>query len=78
MNIGLEEVFLEGKKKKGRKKKKNSGVPIMAQQKLIRLGTMRLPGGSLSLLSGLRIWRCHELWYRLQMRLVSGVAMALA
>ena len=29
---------------------------------------------SLALLSGLRIQRCHELWYRLQTRLGSGVA----
>ena len=50
----------------------------MVQQKQIRLGTMRLRVGSLTLLSGLRIWRCHELWYRLQMRLGSRVAVALA
>ena len=33
---------------------------------------------SLALLSGLRIWRCHELWCRSQMRLRSAVAVALA
>ena len=37
------------------------GVPIMAQWKEIRLGTMRLQVQSLALLSGLRIWCCHEL-----------------
>ena len=47
----------------------------------IRLGTMRLRVPSLASLSrlrisGLRIWRCRELWYRLQMRLRSGVAVA--
>ena len=36
----------------------------MAQQKQIRLGTVRLWVHSLALLSGLRIWCCHELWCR--------------
>ena len=40
----------------------------MAQQKQIRLGTMRLQVQSLPSLSGLRIWRCCELWCRLKMR----------
>ena len=34
---------------------------------------MRLQVPSLALLSGLRIWRCCELWCRLQMRLRSCV-----
>ena len=34
---------------------------IVAQQKQIRLGTMRLWVGSLASLSGLGIQRCHEL-----------------
>jgi len=33
---------------------------------------------SLASLSGLRIWRCYELWCRLQMRLGSGVSVAVA
>ena len=37
------------------------GVPIMAQQKQIRLGTMRLQVGSLASISGLRIRCCCEL-----------------
>ena len=41
----------------------------MAQQKWIRLGTMRLQVQSLAFLSGLRIWRCCELWCRSQTRL---------
>ena len=53
-------------------------VPIMAQQKQIRLGTMRLWVWSLASLSGLRTRPCHELWYRLQRRLGSGVAMSVA
>ena len=36
------------------------GVPVMAQQKQIQLGTMRLRVRSLTSPSGLRIWRCHE------------------
>ena len=52
------------------------GVPMMVQWKRIRLGTMRFRVPSLTLLNGLKIWRCPELWCRLQMRLGSGVAMA--
>ena len=50
----------------------------MVQQNQIRLGAMRLQVQSLALLSGLRIWHCRELWCRLQARLRSGVAVALA
>ena len=49
----------------------------MAQQKRIQLGTMRLRVRSLSSISGLKIRCCHELWYRSQTRLGSGVAVAL-
>ena len=52
------------------------GVPIVAQQKRIQLGTMRLWVRSLALPSGLRIWHCHELWCRSQTQLRSGVAVA--
>ena len=54
------------------------GVPVMAQQKRIPLRTMRLRVLSLASLSGLKIWRCHELWRRSQTQLGSGVAVALA
>ena len=37
----------------------------MVQQKRTRLGTMWFWVPSLASLNGLRIWRCHELWYRL-------------
>ena len=50
----------------------------MAQQKRIQLGTMRFWVLSLALLSGLRIRHCRELWGRLQMRLGSRIAVALA
>jgi len=52
------------------------GVPIVAQWKRIRLGTMRLWVPSLASISGLRIRRCHELWRRLQMWLRSHVVVA--
>ena len=54
------------------------GVPIVAQQKRIRLVTMRLGVQSLTLLSGLRIQCCCELWCRLQTQLRSCVAVAVA
>ena len=41
-----------------------SGVRIVAQQKGIRLGTMRLRARSLASFSGLRIWHCWELCCR--------------
>ena len=78
------------KKKKKRKKIKQVkpsrifpskllfGVPVMAQGKQIRLGTTRLRDRSLAFLSGLRIPSRRELWCRLQTRLGSGVAVALA
>ena len=56
----------------------DSGVPVVVQQKQVQLGTMRLWVCSLASLSGLRIPCCHELWYRLQTRLGSGVAVAVA
>ena len=50
----------------------------MAQWLTNRLGTMRLRVRSLPFLSGLTIRRCRELWCRLQTRLGSHVAVALA
>ena len=54
------------------------GVPVVAQWKQIRLGTVKFQVRSLTLLSGLRIWRCHELWCKSKTWLRSGVAVALA
>ena len=51
-----------------------TGVPIVSQQKQIWLVSMRMQVGSLALLSGLGIQRCHELWHRSQMRLGSCIA----
>ena len=53
-----------------------SGVPVLAQRKWIWLGTMRLQVHSLASLSRLRIWRCGELWYRSEMWLGCGIAVA--
>ena len=55
------------------------GVPVVAQRKQIWLTAMRMQVrflASFSGLSGLRIWYCSELWCSLQMRLGSGVVMA--
>ena len=57
-------------------KRVNRRVPIVAQRKRIRLGTMRLQVPSWALLSGLRIQGCRELWRRLQTQLGSCVAVA--
>ena len=57
--------------------KVSSGVTVVAQQKRIWLGTMRLRVWSLDSLSELRIRHCRELWYRLQTQLRFGVAVAL-
>ena len=54
------------------------GGPVVAQQKWIQLGTMRLPAQSLALLSGLRIRHCRELWCSSKTQLRSGVAVAIA
>ena len=45
------------------RKRRLRGVPIVAQWKQIRLGTVRLRVPSLASLSELRIQHCHELWY---------------
>ena len=55
-----------------------SGIPIVAQRKRIRLGTMRLGVRPLTSLSGLRIQCGCELWCRSQMQFGSGVAVAVA
>ena len=57
-------------------KKIHSAVPVVAQQKRIRPGTMRWRVRFLASLSWLRIQRCCELWYRLQRQLRSGIAVA--
>ena len=54
-----------------------TGVPIVVQQKRIRLGPMRLQVRSLALLSGLTTRRCSELWCWSQMQHGSGIAVAL-
>ena len=39
---------------------------------------MRMKVQSLALLGGLKVWRYHELWCRLQMWLGFGIAVAVA
>ena len=60
------------------KKMLYSEVPIVAQWVTTRLVFMRMWVWSLALISGLRIWSCHELWCRLYTWLRSGLAMAVA
>ena len=50
------------------------GVPAVVQRKQIQLGTMRSQVRSLGLLSGLKIWRCHELECKVTdvVRILSG------
>ena len=50
------------------------GVPIVAQWKQIWLASMRTEVWSLAWFSGLRIWHCLELWFSVQMRLRSHIA----
>ena len=52
------------------------GVPIVAQQKWTRLISLRICFQYLPLISGLRMQHYCELWYRLNMQLGSGVAVA--
>ena len=51
-------------------------VPFVAQWKHIWLVSMRMQVQSLTSINGLRIWCCSELWYRSQMQLRSGMAVA--
>ena len=77
----LEYIIMEITKSEQQKEKQTlkdeCGIPIVAQQKQIQLGTMRLWVLSLASLSGLRIRHCRELWCRSQMWLRSLVAVAL-
>ena len=65
------------KHRSGKILKLTIGVPIVAQWKPLRLGTMRLWVQCLASVSGSRIQRCHKLWCRSQTRLRSRVAVAL-
>ena len=56
----------------------NIGVPVMVQQKQIKLGTMRFQVRSLASHSGLRIWSSRDLRYRSKIQLGSCIAVAVA
>ena len=53
-------------------------IPVVAQQVTNPTIPMRMQIRSLGSLSGLRIQRFHELWYRLQTQLKACVAVAVA
>ena len=55
------------------KKKWNTGVPVLVQQKWIWLVSMRMWVQSLASSSRSGIQHCHELWCRLQMHFESHV-----
>ena len=52
------------------------GVPVVVQQVRTQLVSIRMQVQSMALFSGLRIWHCHKMWYKLQKWLRSGVALA--
>ena len=54
------------------------GFPVMAQWLTDQTRNHEVAGSIPGLAHGLRIQRCHELWYRLQTRLGSGIDVALA
>ena len=58
--------------------KTKQGVPIVAQWLTNPTRNQEVAGSVPALAHGLRIRRCSELWCRLQMRLGSHVAVALA
>ena len=63
--------------RKKKQKKQDPGTPAVARSGVRnRTSVQEGVGLSLALLSGLRIQRCPELWCRWQMRLGSGVAVA--
>ena len=62
--------------REGGEEKTEGGVPVVVQQKQIRLGTMRWQVRSPASLSRLRIWYCHELWCGSQTWLGSCIAVA--
>ena len=70
-------ILSKNNKKSKPKKWYIEGVPAVAQQLMnLIIASMRMQVRALALLSGLRIWCCHELWCRSQMHLGSGIAMA--
>ena len=58
------------------RQKKNWEFPLWLSGLRTQLVSMRILVRPLALLRGIRIWHCHELWYRLQRQLGSGIAVA--
>ena len=61
-----------------KKKSREVGIPVVAQQKQIQVVSMRMQVRSLASLNVLWIWRCPEMWCRSQMQLRSHAAVAVA
>ena len=62
----------------GISKKYDPGVPVVAQQVKNLTSNHKDAGSIPGSLSGLRIWRCCELWCSSKMWLRAGVAVAVA
>ena len=74
---GLHTGVTSKKTTKNNIKGNTRGVPVVAQG-LMNLASMKTQVQSLVLLSGLRIWRCRELWCGSQIELRSRVDVAVA
>ena len=77
--FGIFYIFKWKKEKEEEEKEKlQQKFPLWLSSLRTRLVSMQMLVWSLALLSGLRIHHCHERWYRSQMWLGSGVAVAIA
>ena len=74
--IHKEIIQLKSKIKLWLKNRQRREFPLRQSETRNRLVSMRMQVGSLALLCGSGIWRCHELWCRSQMWLRSCVAVA--
>ena len=78
MDVALEKAKRKKKEKKemGDTERLLGEFPLWLSGLRTQLVSMRMQVPSLASLSGLRIWHCRELWCRLQMWLLSLVAVA--
>ena len=70
--------FLSGEDKQGHIRKEGEEFLLWLSGLRTQLVSTRMQVRSLTLLSGLRIQHCRELWHRSQMWLGSGIAAAVA
>ena len=75
-NFHMPRVWLKKREKKKKQLRNNSGVLFASPWVKNLLVSMRTWVQSLALLSGQKIWGCHKLWHRSQLRLGSNVAVA--